>query len=49
MSNDLTPYWQGFYAPQKRLTEDDCPYPAGTQAHAEWMEGFKEASQADEV
>ena len=44
----LDPYWQGFYAPQNGLGDEDCPYELGTLEHAKWMEGFREASPEED-
>ncbi len=44
MPDTLSPYWQGFYATQKRKTLKDCPYPQGSTEWVSWREGWHEAS-----
>jgi ribosome modulation factor len=42
--NGLSPYWQGFYAPQHGVSLHGCPYPVGSGQWREWCEGWRQAS-----
>lgn len=41
------PYWQGHAASVYRGTLEDNRYPADTQAHLEWNDGFRAHQRAD--
>ena len=46
-TEQLLPYWDGFYAPGKGLTSADCPHPPETVAYAQWIAGYKDGGGVD--
>lgn len=41
--DNLDHYALGFYAPDKGLRREDCPYASGTEPHAQWTAGYDAA------
>jgi hypothetical protein len=42
--NRLSPYRQGFFAPQRGKALNDCPHPVGSEEWRQWCQGWKEVN-----